>query len=387
MIATVEKSQLNSALGAISQVVNGRTMAILSNVLLVSKDDKLELTGSNGDVTITTSISAVTEGEWSLAVPPDRLRAMVGAMSDGEIALSPDARFKLHIASGETEMKLSGMDAAEFPPLPQMVASNSAVLKQNELRKLIKRTEYAISDDKTRPMIMGLLMLSEPSECAEQHDILLGVGVSGHRVSTQRVKLEMPVNPFSFVVPVESIRILNRLLEDQDIDAEISITPNMAQFLIATKCGIVRFITKLSAMEFPKVWRNAMLANPKIKLILPREQMINTLTRAELVESDTSIGTHFFLDHNQLRIQAGGSHIGECNEALDIRHDGEPAKICMRAEYALDVLNNLSADDVEFGMIDEYHQAGFYGDGFDGIVQVIRTAQPAISAQPEPTPA
>ena len=115
----ISKEAFLDGLQKVQHVVSSRTtLPILSNVLLVAKDGRIQFTTTDLDVGITGSVEAQIEKEGATTLPAKRLVSIVRELPASEVEVSVDAKNVASIRSGPSFFKIIGLGEAEFPPLP-----------------------------------------------------------------------------------------------------------------------------------------------------------------------------------------------------------------------------------------------------------------------------
>src|SRR5512138_3463142 len=101
MNLTISKEQLINGLQAVQNVVSTRTtLPILSNVLLRAQNDRLELTATDLDVTISCPVEAKVKKPGASTVPVKRLFGIARELANAEIDMEVDDKNTCSIRSG-----------------------------------------------------------------------------------------------------------------------------------------------------------------------------------------------------------------------------------------------------------------------------------------------
>ena len=88
MNLTISKEQIMHGLQAVQNVVSTRTtLPILSNVLLEAEGNRLKLTATDLDVTVTCSVEAQVKKPGSTTVPVKKLFGIIRELNNGDIEL------------------------------------------------------------------------------------------------------------------------------------------------------------------------------------------------------------------------------------------------------------------------------------------------------------
>ena len=227
MRVTVERAALLKALGHVHRVVERRnTIPILSNVLLRAEDGALRLKATDLDIEVTETISAdITEG-GSTTVPAYVIYDIVRKLSDGaqvSLEMAGDAG-QVQIRSGRSRFMLQALPESDFPDLAAGDLPHRFTLPAADLKRLIEKTQFAISTEETRYYLNGIYL-----HAAESHGkpVLRAVATDGHRLA--QVELPLPAGAKDMpgvIVPRKTVVELAKLAEDGDGDVRIELSPS-----------------------------------------------------------------------------------------------------------------------------------------------------------------
>lgn len=347
MNLTIAKEQIISGLQAVQNVASSRTtLPILSNVLLKAENDRLELTATDLDVTVSCSVEARVKKAGATTIPVKKLFGIVRELGNPEVDLEVDDRNTTAIRSGSSFYRINGLSADEFPPIPKFKEDKKVVLSQETVRGMMKKTSFAISTDESRYVLNGIFF------SLKDHKVTM-VATDGRRLAL--VDEEVDVSEQSqgeFIVPAKAVNELNRLLQDKG-EVEIRYTDNQAAFTLKDEKGFsVLIITKLIEGNYPN-YRQVIPNEVKERITLVREEFLHALKRAEIMTSEKSNSVKLAFSKNNLAITANSPEVGEARESLAINYKGRDMAIAFNPKYLIDPLNALSDDEVFLELIDE----------------------------------
>src|SRR5580693_5344564 len=347
MNLTITKEQIINGLQAVQNVVSTRTtLPILSNVLLRADKDKLELTATDLDVTISCGVEASVKKAGATTVPVKKLFGIIRELNNPEIELEVDDKNMCSVRSGASFYKINGLSAEEFPPLPKFKEDKKVVLPQEKIRGMLKKTSFAISTDESRYVLNGIFI------SLKEHKLTM-VATDGRRLAL--VDEEVDVSEKSqgeFIVPAKAVNELNRLLQDKG-EVEIRYGENQASFSLKDDKGFsVLLVTKLIEGNYPN-YRQVIPGEAKERVALQREEFLHALKRAEIMTSDKSNSVKLAFSKNNLAITANSPEVGEARESLAINYKGKEMAIAFNPKYMIDPLNALTEDEIFLELIDE----------------------------------
>ena len=189
MKVTVERSELLRSLGHVHRAVERRnTIPILANVLLRADRATLSLKATDLDLEVTDAIAAEAAPAGSTTVPAHMFYDIVRKLPEGaQIVLeSSGDRAALAIRAGRSRFTLQTLPESDFPDLAPGDMTHKFTLKASDLKRLIDKTQFAISTEETRYYLNGIYLHIAG---AGQAQTLRAVATDGHRLA----QMELPL--------------------------------------------------------------------------------------------------------------------------------------------------------------------------------------------------
>ncbi|HZP26308.1 MAG TPA: DNA polymerase III subunit beta [Dehalococcoidia bacterium] len=339
------QENLSKGLGIVGRAVATRsTLPQTSHVLLASDEGRLKLAATNLEIAITCWVGAQVEEEGSVTVPARLLSDFVTSLPNDriELTLSPRGR-QLRLLSARNEATISGMDAADFPPIPAVEDGSGLSIDAKSLRAAIGQVEFAAATDDTRPVLTGVHTLIEGNT-------LTFAAADGFRLAVHKLALDRDVpEKIEVVIPARALRELERLLADQEEPVEIGFNAAQSQAMFRLKN--VEMVAQLIQGTFPNYSQ-----------LIPQSYTNRAIVEVEEFLRETRIAAIFARDGSgivrlqvqpgtdatpgQLTISARAEEVGDHRGEIDVVVEGEPAKIAFNSKYLQDVLQVLDAGQV-----------------------------------------
>jgi DNA polymerase-3 subunit beta len=347
MNLTIAKEQLLAGLQSVQNVVGSRTtLPILSNVLLKADSNRLELTATDLDVTITCSVEAAVKKAGATTVPVKKLLGIARELTNSEIDMEVDDKNVCSVRSGASFFKIRGLGAEEFPPLPKFKEDKKVTLAQEKIKGMLKKTSFAISSDESRYVLNGIFI------SLKEHKLTM-VATDGRRLALVDEDVDLAASSQGeFIIPAKAVNELNRLLQDKG-EADIKFSENQAAFTLKDdKENSILIITKLIEGNYPN-YRQVIPGEAKERVSLGREELLHALRRAEIMTSEKQNSVKLAFSKNNLSITANSPDVGEARESLAINYKGKEMAIAFNPGYLIEPLNALTQDEVFIELIDE----------------------------------
>jgi DNA polymerase-3 subunit beta len=180
--------ELSLAMGAVH---DKSTIPILGNVLLEARDGKIDITTTDLELSIRTSIEATIATPGVITIPAKRLSSFVSALPDGEVTLKVGANGHVNVSGNGTRARIPGMDQAAFPTLP-VVPPPIAEMRASLLSRMFACTIHSISDAASRFSLPGALLRLTPGEA-------LAASTDGVGLSVYKAELGWPSHDYCIV--------------------------------------------------------------------------------------------------------------------------------------------------------------------------------------------
>src|SRR5437667_5031890 len=215
MKITVERAELLKSLGHVHRVVERRnTIPILANVLIKADRSKLSFKATDLDLEVTEAIAAEVAPGGSTTVPAHMFYEIVRKLPEGsQVVLEASGdRAVLAIRAGRSRFTLQTLPESDFPDLAAGDMAHKFTLAAADLKRLINKTQFAISTEETRYYLNGIYLHTAGSGKALK---LRAVATDGHRLA--QVEFDAPKGAEGMpgiIVPRKTVGEVQRLIED-----------------------------------------------------------------------------------------------------------------------------------------------------------------------------
>lgn len=341
VIATQE---LNFLISKCQSVVGARpTIPILANFLIEAKNDELVITSTDLTVGVRCYTEAKILEEGATTLNAKKFAELVRELTSVNLEFSTGQNEVTEIKADSSKFKLNGMNAAEFPALPDLDGGTQVTLPQSDLRKMLFSTSFAVSREDNRYALTGLFLQIE-------NGVATFVGTDGKRLS--RAKLPVSLDPGfsgSFVVPLKAVEEIQKNLKE-DGDA----TLYLMQDKIAVEANQTILITKLLSGEYPDI-SGVIPKGSNTIVSLHREELMSLLRQVSLFTVGPTDSVRFSFQNGELKLNADTIDIGEGDVSMPVNYQGEKLDIAFNPNYFLDILRHTAGETVSMGMSDPFN--------------------------------
>jgi DNA polymerase-3 subunit beta len=315
------------------------TMPILANILMNVSPSDIELTGTDLEVGLRTHLEATIETPGAITVNGKKLFEIVKSLPDAQTVQVERTDDVIEIRAGDSEFKILCLPREDYPQVPEPRFEKAIRLPLKDLKDMIDRVYYAITQEQRYYLNGALLSLRN-----RQVEL---VSTDGHRLSyTKKALDDLKLDKDLSVIVAK--KTLNEIRKFDDEAVEFDLDENNLFF----KVGRRTLISRVIESKFPNYQAVIPKDNPG-SLIMSREELANAIRRVSLLSAERSKGIKFTIEKNRLRLFSSNPEIGEARDQLAVEYKGQDLEIGFNAQYLLDFLTAIASERVVFEIKDE----------------------------------
>jgi DNA polymerase-3 subunit beta len=355
MKVTLERAALLKSLGHVHRVVERRTtIPILSNVLLRADGQSVLLKATDLDLEVCERVAADVGQKGATTLPAHILYDIVRKLPDGaEVSLESDGdQGQLLLRSGRSRFTLQSLPESDFPDLSAGDIGHVFTLGAKDLKRLIDKTQFAISNEETRYYLNGIFL--HATEVGGQA-LLRAVATDGHRLA--RVEIPAPEGSQGMpgvIIRRKAVLEVQKLIEDNTGDIRIEISPTKARFTFGDPAdgpGQIVLTSKLIDGTFPDYARVIPSNNDK-RLVVDRDLFAKAVDRVSTISSERGRAVKLAVTDGKMTLSVTNPDSGSAVEELDVEYESTPMDIGFNARYLLDITAQLDSDTAVFKFAD-----------------------------------
>lgn len=338
----VSSSVLLKNLQNISGVLNAsNTLPILDNFLFEVNKNKLTVSGSDLETTMSTTLDLEKADKGgSVAVPARLLLDTLKSLPDHPITFNiNNETFGIEISSDYGKYKLSGQNGEEYPKNPKIDGASKLSIPAHVVTRAIGKTIFGTGNDELRPVMSGVFFqLSK--------DDLTFVATDAHKlVRYKRTDAKAPKSA-AFILPKKPLNLLKNTLALLEADVEIEYNETNASFTFEN----TNLICRLIEGKYPNYEAVIPKNNPN-KLTVDRAAMLSSIKRVSIFSNKTTHQVRLKVSGSELNLSAEDlDFANEATERLTCQYAGEDMEIGFNSKFLIEMLSNLECENVMMEM-------------------------------------
>ena len=339
------QENLAKGLGIVSRAVSTRsTLPVLANVLLATEGGRLKLSATNLEIVITCWIGAKVGEEGSITVPARTLSDLVNTLPPDQVEMELDEKTQtIHLACARTEANIKGIDATEFPLVPEPSEDAQHRIEANVLKTMINQVAFAAATDDARPTLTGVLTKIEKNSISM-------AATDGFRLSVRTAEFSGEADEaMEVIIPARALSEVARIADDETETVSISMPEGRNQVIF--NLGDVVLVTQLIDGNFPD-YEPVIPQRYSTRTVLNAGEFAKACKMAEIFAREASHTARVRVEPgNELMpgfatISATSSETGDNVAQIDAVVEGDEIEIAFNVRYMSQVLGVIDSPQV-----------------------------------------
>ena len=349
----ISQSDFSKTLSVASRsILTKANLPILSNVLISTSKNKLEILSTNLETATKASTSCQTEIEGKITIPGRTLLEFVSQLPEGEVTFEKLGEEVL-ISTKGYNARIPTIAPEEFPAIPKIEKGYEVKIKTEDFVRGVAEVAFCAAQDEGRPILTGVL-------CEFKGNKLSLVATDGYRLSFREIPVEKSPSEknIKIVVPARAVsEVAKVIIENLDGDDQLSLVIADSLNQINFKVGNVEFTSRLIEGEFPG-WQKIIPSSFTTKTRLPKSEFIKLVRIAAIFARDSGNIVRLKLENasaskkGTLTVLANTAQVGSTDAQIEAEMIGKGGEIAFNFRYLLEVLSIISGEEVNFEMIE-----------------------------------
>lgn len=331
---------LNNVMRAIS---SRATIPILSGIKLDLSEQELVLTGSDTDISIEIKIPVnddlTVESTGSIVLPARFFSEIIKKLPGKDFSFEVKESFQTKITSENTEFMINGLDANNYPRLPEIPTDAAFKISGKTFREVINETVFAVANQESRPTLNGV-------NFSFSSNAIKAVATDSHRLSQRTISVENgPEVKSNLVIPGNSLVEFSRIIGEKD--PEITVNPGDNQVLF--NIGNIAFYSRLLEGSYPDTDR-LIPTSSTTQVEFDLSTLSRSLDRASLLTHESRnnvVKMNLDTDKQSVILRGQSAEIGNVEEEIPFKSlTGDSLEIAFNPDYLRDALRASITDSI-----------------------------------------
>lgn len=348
MFVRVFRDDIIEGLQKSASIIPAKTgAAFLRTIWLKAEDGALKIMATDSNLEFCGSYKAEIVQEGLAGVQGRAFYDLMRKLPSGQITIRTDEATKnAIIEQGSRKYKLPVNDPSWFQKFSDYPESGGVFWSGDFLQELIDRVAFCISDEDTMEAIACMNMVAKDVEGKKVVEVC---GLNGHQFAMVRFVNDdiaglLPDN--GILVQKKYVSELKKWLTADEIELAIS----DKRLFCRTGDRRETFSLPLSYYQYPDYqgFLAKVQGNGASSLGFARTEMIESLDRIMIFNSETNRCVNFVFNGQELTLFSQGQDVGQASESIQVEFSGELEKIAFPTRNLIEILGHYSSDRVSF---------------------------------------
>lgn len=336
----VSSSYLLKHLQVLGGILNtNNTLPILDNFLFSLDNNKLTVSASDLETTISSILEVESTEKASICVPARLLLETLKTFAEQPLTFTVEDNNTIEISSSHGKYALAYANADDFPNAVDLKDPSSTVIQGDVLSTAISKTIFASGNDDLRPVMSGVFFQFSTEN-------LIFVATDAHKLVRYTRDDISSAQTAEFIMPKKPLNLLKSILAGSEEEVLIEYNESNAKFIFDNTEMICRLIDG----KYPNYEAVIPKENPN-KLVIDRNQFLNSVRRVSIFSSKTTHQIRLKIAGAELNISAEDiDYSNKAEERLTCDYQGDDMQIGFNSRFLTEMLNNLTSDEVSLEM-------------------------------------
>ncbi len=357
----IQRESILKPLQMVSGIVEKKqTLPILSNILINLEDKQLSITATDLEMEVIATATVDANVNGATTVPVRKFLDTCKTLEDGAGLKFTIENDKAVLKSKKTRFSLATLPANDFPVIDTKSQLYEFQIPQNDLKRLIDKTSFAMAFQDVRYYLNGLMFEIAPTT-------VKAVATDGHRLAISRYSTVTGVEENScIIVPRKAVLEIARLLEESDDPVSVVIGENFIRLLLPD----VIFTSKLIDGQYPN-YQSVIPTNCDKQINVDKNLIKQCLIRTSILSNEKYRGIKLEINSGYLRASANNPEQEEAEDEIEIDFDGEKVEIGFNVNYLLDAITAIDSEIVQLNVTDSNGSTLIKADDSDDCLYVV----------------
>jgi len=339
------QDNLAKGLSIVGRAVSTRsTLPVLANVLVATDNGRIKLSATNLEIVITCWVGAKVHEEGAITLPARTLTDLVNTLPQDQVDMVLNETTQaVNLSCGRTQANIKGIDAREFPLVPDPDNKNRIRLEADVLKQMINQVSFAAATDDARPTLTGVSTTFEGSQ-------VLLAATDGFRLSLRSAHIPGFVEkPFSVIIPARALTDVARII-NEDTEAVYLSMPQQRNQIIFDMDNVV-LVSQLIDGAFPD-YQPIVPTHVNTRTIMNTAEFRKACKTADIFARESSNTARVSIDPGgdlspaYATVTANSIETGDNEAQIEASVDGEPIEIAFNVKYMSEVLGVIDTPQV-----------------------------------------
>ena len=345
LVFNIARDDFLSALSSLQNIVGKPgTISILSNVLIRTQNDSIELTATDLEIGMRQTISAEILSAGELTLPAKKLFEIVRESSASHIHIEERDKSWVKITADSSDYNLCGIPNDEFPSFPDHDEKALINIAALDIGDMIEKTIFSVaSDSESNFTLTGVLIEKEEKD---DKKYIRMISSDGHRLSLMTKEIDGDISLLNIekttLIPRKGLQEMKKFC-----DAHEDILIGFEEKQAVLKGDNAILIIRLMSGDFPDYRTLLKIIDRENFIDIDRMTLLNSMRRMNLFTEDRFNVVKSNISENQMSLSSQSMDLGDAREDVVVEYSGEKMELGFNGKYFVETLHVMTSEKVK----------------------------------------
>ena len=336
---TVQKSIFAESLAIVGRAIASHThLPVLGNILISKEEGQLRLSATDLTMGVSVWMDAKMDGDIGLTLPAKTLTDVINSFTEPEVTFSVNGKPEAALKCGTYKGVVKGIEAGEFPNLPQFDTSGGIPIDAATFKEMIRAVAFAASVDESRPVLTGVLLQMDGKTIAM-------AATDGFRLALHKTEAAISLEKKQLIIPASVLKEILRILSVTKANTITLYLPSGGSQVVL-RLENVQIVSQLIDGKFPD-FQVIIPKGYKTRTIVDVGELLKACKQAGIIAREGSNVVRFHLQpgadqSGKVKLLANSAETGESEIELEATVEGQELEIAFNVKFLQDALEAIS---------------------------------------------
>ena len=366
----IDRNELLKSVSKVQSIIEKKSnMPVLSTILFTADGSTVRINATDLELGFQETINAQVLEEGSITVSGRKIFEILKETKAGEFHIKEKENNWIFISDGVARFNLASISPEEFPVFIEPEGVTMIPVKGETLVDMINKTIYAVTAEEAGFKLSGVLT---EKVSLDGKDFLRMVATDGHRLSlidkafTNLDALELQEG---VMIPKKGMNELNKMAADGG-----TVEIGFKEKNCVAKKENAFLVMRLLETNFPD-YKAVMKRDEKDPVNLSKSALLEAMRKMLILSNERYRAVKITLENNVMDLVSTNPDLGEAQEKIEIKYNGERVEAGFNPKYFIDTLQSMQSETIHLDFIDSskpFVLTGEADEGFVGLIMPMR---------------
>ncbi len=366
----IDRSELLRSVSKVQSIIEKKSnMPVLSTILFTADGSTVRISATDLELGFQETINAQVIEEGSITLSGRKIFEVLKETKSSEFHIKEKENNWIFLSDGVARFNLASISPEEFPVFIEPEGVAMIAIAGDTLVNMINKTIYAVTAEEAGFKLSGVLT---EKVVVDEKIYLRMVATDGHRLSLidkSFANIESLELSEGVMIPKKGMSELNKMAADGG-----TIEIGFKEKNCVAKKGNAFLVMRLLETNFPD-YNAVIIKNEKTPVDIGKAVLVEAMRKMLILSNERYRAVKITLENNVMDLVSTNPDLGEAQENIEIKYNGERVEAGFNPKYFIDTLQSMQSETIHLDFTDSskpFVLTGEADEGFVGLIMPMR---------------